>query len=1058
MNLKVKLVALFLVISLVPLSVVGYTATNSMADMNRHAQTQSASQLRDQMTEELNGSVQARQQELQNQIDGREVDVRALAESSAMNNYLAARRGEMKLVQQSSQKQLGYMALQMRAAVRNAHVTVMEREYGDAEWEDLSPAEKRHVENEVEKLIAGTSGDGTAAGGTMHDAFQPGYIGDTGYAYVVDSDSNVVVHHSLEDGFNLVEDAGGTLTVFEDIEATVESSPAVRNGEEWGVAEYRWEDTTQDGNPKELKFIAYAYYEPFDWVLSPSVYYYELQETATRDAKENLASSFERNLQTRTVSVDDGEFEAYQRILLTNAAGNEILHTHRDDDGEIVTESHSGKSYAHTAWYREAKARSQGETFFGRIRTDDGEERLFISTPVYNNGAFEGVLAVQFNYSIITTITNRVTVGDNGYLYVINDRGRIVSHPDESLVDERVDVAAGEYGDGLAGLAERQMLAGETGLATHTRATNGTNTTRYVAFAPLYVGDRQFTLAATVPERDIDDPIAALGAELQTRSSSARDLIFLLAGGAALAVALAGYLAARYVSKPIAGIKDHAEAMSRGQFDDEVDIDTGDDEIGAMVDAFEEMQTNLNRQVDELETVSRRLKSGDLDGDVRTDLPGKFGAIMEDLQSGVEQLDRSFRQIRRASRNVRRGELDQHLETDLPGDYGDVMSELDTGLAQLSESFDQLSAASDELRDRRLNQQLDTDLPGAYGDVMASLDEGLAAVDESIARVQSIARRVDEVSDEVAASTEEIETASEEVAQSAQEISHGTEQQAENLQETVSEMNDLSATVEEIASSADVVVDTVREATERAEVGRDQAAEATGEIQQIERETEEAVSQVGDLQSEMEEIGEIVQMITNIAEQTNLLALNASIEAARAGEAGEGFAVVADEIKSLANEAGDAAEEVSSLIAEIQSTTGETVSDMEQMRDRVDSSADTIEEAIGRFDDVAVAVSEAEDGIQEISDATDDQATSTEEVVSMVDEVSSVSEETAAEASNVSAASEEQTTSLNTVADNVQEVAALAEDLNSLVDEFEVREATATPAVSGGGQPAVSDD
>lgn len=65
-------------------------------------------------------------------------------------------------------------------------------------------------------------------------------------------------------------------------------------------------------------------------------------------------------------------------------------------------------------------------------------------------------------------------------------------------------------------------------------------------------------------------------------------------------------------------------------------------------------------------------------------------------------------------------------------------------------------------------------------------------------------------------------------------------------------------------------------------------------------------------------IGRFLTQISGIARRTNLLALNAGIEAARAGEAGRGFAVVAVEIRSLAESSAKAADEITSILTEIQ--------------------------------------------------------------------------------------------------------------------------------------------
>ena len=66
-----------------------------------------------------------------------------------------------------------------------------------------------------------------------------------------------------------------------------------------------------------------------------------------------------------------------------------------------------------------------------------------------------------------------------------------------------------------------------------------------------------------------------------------------------------------------------------------------------------------------------------------------------------------------------------------------------------------------------------------------------------------------------------------------------------------------------------------------------------------------------------ENINSIISSVIRIGRQTNLLSINATIEAARAGVAGKGFTVVAEEFKRLAADTQKAGEDISTLIAGI---------------------------------------------------------------------------------------------------------------------------------------------
>ena len=271
------------------------------------------------------------------------------------------------------------------------------------------------------------------------------------------------------------------------------------------------------------------------------------------------------------------EVPAVTEVAQIDRTGRELFRVSR----QAMDVAPSGADRSHEPFFARAMA---DKIYYGPVYFVGGSEP-YMTVAMAGERPDYGVIEAQVNLKFIWDVVSRIKAGHNGYAFVVDGDGRLIAHPDLSLVLRDTDMSRSPQLQ--AARAARPEVSSDSLLTVPTPG--GPVLSAYAAIEPLH-----WLVFVELPESEA--------------FASITNSIFRSAGVllAALALALLAALAlARKMVVPIRALHDSAVRLGGGNLAHRISIRTRDElealghQFNAMAAQLEETHATLEAKVEE---------------------------------------------------------------------------------------------------------------------------------------------------------------------------------------------------------------------------------------------------------------------------------------------------------------------------------------------------------------------------------------------------------------------------------------------------------------------------
>jgi methyl-accepting chemotaxis protein len=256
------------------------------------------------------------------------------------------------------------------------------------------------------------------------------------------------------------------------------------------------------------------------------------------------------------------------------------------------------------------------------ISRDSGKPVVAIAQPLQNGGATTGVLLGTINFDNISRPAAEVKVGENGYAYMIDKTGLIVSHPQkDKIMNESLDGNSNEELNALV----QEMKAGKTSEGFYTYE----GIYKFVTFQPA----GSWIVATTSNYNEYMAPAM----DIRTRTIQITVACILAA------LLIAYLLTTRSIISPIKKLEKAMALAGEGDLTVHTSIRTKDE--------FQVLSDSFNSMIDKQEAIIERIRGG---SEMLTSMSEEMAASSEEISASIEEISTSSHEIAAGAENNNR--------------------------------------------------------------------------------------------------------------------------------------------------------------------------------------------------------------------------------------------------------------------------------------------------------------------------------------------------------------------------------------------------------------------